>query len=125
VTLLIDSAGSSTTTVPTGYELVVESITGEFRVPTGASVFSGGLTTGNVNIRGDSGTTTVFSPGPKEGTDGTNDWYSFSQPTKFYVDPGKTLSMELAADGGVVTTGGFSISGYLVQCGSGTGCPAY
>jgi hypothetical protein len=109
-----------TTSVPFGYELVIEYVSGSFALPTGEQLLRAYVQT---DVNGTS--TNGYVVPVKIGTDGTFDYYSFGEATRLYGDPGNEVSYFVGDVSSIpVTLDSFNVSGYLVKCGTGAGCPA-
>jgi hypothetical protein len=124
VNLYTQSSSGSITTVPAGHELVIETVSSETGLATGIkpvtlglSTELGGNTFGSISVPTFTGHLT--SPAAL-------DQYASSQQLRLYADPGTSLTWGVFTNGdpGSNSAGIVVISGYLVKCGTGTGCPA-
>ena len=107
------------TTVPNGKELVIQTVSGLANFPTGVKP---SLIQVNTDVGGNHGDYAFLAS--FSGTDFGRDQYEFIQPVNFYAGANTTVtgSMNItphANDGFMFLT----ISGYLVDCGAGPGCP--
>lgn len=106
------SSGSNFTSVPTGYRLVIEFVSGEVDVPTGTTIVR------NFGIRTTIGNSyTVINFDPRfAGTDSTVDVWRFSQQTRIYEDPGSTVVLGAGTGAQIVPFSVFGqVTGYLVS----------
>jgi len=113
-------------TLPSNRELVIETVTVFANLP------SGERPTVSLNYSiptpGGFALGTVWLPLTFEGTFPRNfippDVYAVTQPMRVYVDGGQILTFSASESG---TTGGAifnaEVTGYLVSCGAGAGCP--
>jgi hypothetical protein len=110
--------GSST--IPAGFELVIDSVSGTFFVPTGA-------VPNLVEVAAQIGGTpyvVYFNPVP-QGTAASFTYYTVSQATRMFCDGSTSVSMGVNSQNATgPATGQFTLTGHLVKCGAGTGCPA-
>ncbi len=118
-----DVANCSTTfTVPSGKLLVIETVTAGVSVPPGDKA--------TAHIATDQDGIGLFHDLPLQlvATDflGSGfDMFQGIQLIRLYADPGTTVTFEAFRAGSAAggTIGHFTISGYLVDCGAGSGCP--
>jgi hypothetical protein len=109
-----------TTTVPAGSELVIDSVSGTFFVPTGSvpNLVEVGAQMGGAPYA------VYFTP-VLQGTSAGNSYYTVSQATTIFCDASTGVSMYVEAQNATgPATGQFTLTGHLVKCGAGTGCPA-
>lgn len=108
-------------TVPTGKALVIETISAIFGVPQGE------LGWVQLNFLTKGGDMTVALPGTLIGTLGPFTSYAVTQPVRLYVDPGSGVIAHFfvlpPVPANQFPTLRIWVSGYLVSCGAGTGCP--
>jgi hypothetical protein len=107
--------------VPSGSELVIESVSAR------ADLASGERAVVELNVT-TNGVTSLFIEIPLtfQITSSGIDTYTANQPVRLYADPGTSPALH-AFLSGTSSTGvenfRITVSGYLVSCGSGTGCP--
>jgi hypothetical protein len=106
--------------VPANQLLVIETVSASINMPEGQS--------GNSNIQ--THTTSLGAlfhlPLQLEGNNGSGFvFYGTTQSVRLYANPGTTVTATMNRLGGSTGTAaaGASISGYLIDCGAGTGCP--
>ena len=104
-------------TVPANQLLVIETMSAFITVPPGQKAYA------DLNVTQQNGVG-FFMPSTFVGNDGTNDRYATMQSLRAYAFPGTTVTaigsrFSTDGNGSAITT----ISGYLVDCGTGQGCP--
>lgn len=104
--------------VPSGKRLVIEYVSLTAAVPTGEKLLAMVTTLQPFGAQ-------LSWPLPliSQGTFGTSDKFVAGQPVRLYVNPGGNVSGTLIPSITGSVSGTFTISGYLVDCGAGSGCP--
>lgn len=109
---------ASTFSVPSGVELVIETFS------VSAALASGQKGSGFIEVTTGGATVSMAVPLLFTGTFAIFDTYAATQPLRLYADAGSTVQVGASQTG---FAGGaelnFTVSGYTVACGAGTGCP--
>ena len=106
-------------TVPSGRLLVIETVSFEVFTPPGQRAVE------DIFIAQDGVDGIFFYAVPLAGTFFGNDIQSGTSSTKLYADPGTTVKVRTTRNIGTGRASAFaSISGHLVDCGTGPGCQA-
>ncbi len=106
------------TTVPAGKRLVIEYVSVLASGPTGQRYQA------SIGVRQGTTAGLYFLALSPQGTFDFNDQLIAGQPTRLYSDAGTSVGVELVRSATASTAFGiFTISGYLVDCGAGVGCP--
>lgn len=111
----ISNGCAGSVSVPAGKRMVVEFVSGR------VSVGSGNELTSVLIVTGGKEHFLLAHKSPATPTSGTR--FDVSQPLRLYSDPGGDVSLHVEISGIGASTLIGRISGYLVDCGPGTGCP--
>jgi len=118
--LFTETIPGGTTTIPAGFEFVIDSVSGTFFVPTGAvpNLVEVAAQMAGANYA------VYFNP-VLQGTAASLTYYTVSQATRIFCDATTSVSMYVESQNATgPATGQFTLTGHLVKCGTGTGCPA-
>jgi hypothetical protein len=109
---------NETLPIPAGKLLVIETISASVRVPTGQQPNV------EIGVGGTPGFLTFVLPLQKILTGPSNDEYTALAAVRLYVTPGEEilLTADRSPSAGSATAL-MKLSGYLVDCGTGSGCP--
>ncbi len=110
-------AQATITTVPAGKRLVIEYVSALVIGPTGQRYQA------SIGVTQGSTTGAYYVPLSLQGTFDSDDQLVAGQPTRLYSDAGSQVVVELVRSATAGTAfGTFTVSGYLVDCGAGSGC---
>jgi hypothetical protein len=106
-------------TVPSGKLLVIESVSVEAATPIGLQARA------SIRVVQDGAGIPYFFPLQLQGTFPAHDEFHGMEPVRLYADPGSTVTVAVEFSSSSIgnASGYGAISGYLVDCGSGSGCP--